>query len=51
MSDSETDDLNDDQWEQIRNANVKPGMFVSGWDDPDELIVEDNNPDGKIPIK
>jgi ankyrin repeat protein len=24
--------------------NIKPGMFVSGWDDPDDLIEEDKNP-------
>lgn len=28
--------------------NVKPGMFVSGWDDPDDLIEEDTNPEATI---
>lgn len=48
MSDSDLDDLNneDDQWSKIQRANVKPGMFVSGWEDPDDLVYEDQNPDG-----
>lgn len=32
--------------ENINLNNVKRGMFVSGWDDPDELIIEDKNPEG-----
>lgn len=37
-----------DQIEQFRNANVKPGMFVSGWEDPNDEVFEDKNPHGKF---
>lgn len=48
MADSDYDsDDSLNQLEKIRNADVKPGMFVSGWDDPDDLITEDENPHGK----
>lgn len=48
MADSDYDsDDSLSQLEKIRNADVKPGMFVSGWDDPDDLITEDKNPHGK----
>lgn len=36
-----------DQLEQFRCANVKPGMFVSGWEDPNDEIFEEKNPRGK----
>lgn len=36
-----------DQLEQFRNANVKPGMFVSGWEDPNDEIFEEKNPRGE----
>lgn len=50
MSDISSDD---DEERQIRPQdipNIKPGMFVSGWDDPenDLGIEEDKNPHGKI---
>ncbi|CAD7086086.1 unnamed protein product [Hermetia illucens] len=32
------------QYEKMCSANVKPGMFVSGWDDPADLVQEDKNP-------
>lgn len=35
------------QYEKMCSANVKPGMFVSGWDDPADLVQEDKNPHGK----
>lgn len=48
MADSDYDsDDSLNQLEKIRNADVKPGMFVSGWEDPDDLITEDKNPHGK----
>lgn len=42
----EDDSNNDsfDQLEQFRKANVKPGMFVSGWEDPNDEIYEEQNP-------
>lgn len=36
-----------DQLEQFQNANVKPGMFVSGWEDPNEEVFEEENPHGE----
>lgn len=36
-----------DQFEQFRNANIKPGMFVSGWEDPNEEVFEEKNPHGE----
>lgn len=26
------------------------GMFVSGWDDPDDLVEEDKNPQGEFEL-
>lgn len=48
MSDDYDSDDSLSQLEKIRNADVRPDMFVSGWDDPDELIEEDANPHGNI---
>lgn len=36
-----------DQLEQFRNANIKPGMFVSGWEDPNEEVFEEKDPHGE----
>lgn len=36
-----------DQLELFRNANVKPGVFVSGWEDPSEEVFEENSPHGE----
>lgn len=36
-----------DQLEKLRFADVKPGMFVSGWEDPNDEVFEDKNPRGK----
>lgn len=36
-----------DQLEQFRNANVKPGAFVSGWEDPSEEVFEEKSPHGE----
>lgn len=36
-----------DQIEKFRNANIKPGMFVSGWEDPNEEVFEEINPHGE----
>lgn len=38
----------DDQWERIQKADVKPGMFVSGWEDPNDEVEEDTDPHGKL---
>lgn len=46
MSDTESDD-SIDQLEEFRRANVRPGMFVSGWEDPNDEIYETSNPRGK----
>jgi hypothetical protein len=51
MSDISSSENNDER--QIRPEdvpNIKNGMFVSGWDDPDNDIgiEEDKNPHGKI---
>jgi len=45
-SDSENDDAIVD-FDKMKIPDVKPGMFVSGWDDPDDCIEEDPNPHGK----
>lgn len=45
MSDYDSDDSLD-QLDKIRNADIKPGMFVSGWEDPNDEIEEDKNPHG-----
>lgn len=39
-------DADDDQWERIQKADVKPGMFVSGWEDPNDEVNEDTDPHG-----
>lgn len=46
LRDSDSDE-SIDQLEQFRNANVKPGMFVSGWEDPNDEVFEEKNPRGK----
>lgn len=46
MSDTESND-SVDQLEEFRKANVRPGMFVSGWEDPNDEIFETSNPCGK----
>lgn len=45
-SDSDNDSL--DQLEEFRRANVKPGMFVSGWEDPNDEISEETEPHCKF---
>lgn len=35
------------KFEHINVPNVKRGMFVSGWEDPDDSVEEDENPEGK----
>lgn len=42
--DSDSDNDSIDQLEAFRRANVKPGMFVSGWEDPNDEIIEDKDP-------
>lgn len=46
-SDSDNDSIN--QLEEFRRANVKPGMFVSGWEDPNDELSEDKEPNCKFP--
>lgn len=36
-----------DQLEKLRFADVKPGMFVSGWEDPNDEVFEEKNPRGE----
>lgn len=36
-----------DEFEEGLVPSVQRGMFVSGWDDPDDLIEEDENPQSK----
>lgn len=43
--DSDSDE-SDDQLEKLRYANVRPGMFVSGWEDPNDEVFEEKNPRG-----
>lgn len=45
MSDIESTE-EDDQWERIQKADVRPGMFVSGWEDPNDEVEEDKDPHG-----
>lgn len=45
MSDSDSDE-SVDQLEKIRNADIRPGMFVSGWEDPNDEVFPDKNPRG-----
>ncbi|XP_068140599.1 ankyrin repeat domain-containing protein 49 [Drosophila tropicalis] len=48
MSDYDSDEETS-QVEKLRHAKVPRGMFVSGWDDDaDELIEEDKNPQASI---
>ncbi|EDW02834.1 ankyrin repeat domain-containing protein 49 [Drosophila grimshawi] len=48
MGDFDSDDENS-QVEKLRNVKVPRGMFVSGWDDDaDELIEEDKNPQASL---
>ncbi|XP_022232277.1 ankyrin repeat domain-containing protein 49 [Drosophila obscura] len=48
MDDYDSDDEKS-QVEKLRNAKVPRGMFVSGWDDDaDELIEEDKNPQASV---
>lgn len=44
-NDSDSDE-SIDQLEQFRQANVQPGMFVSGWEDPNDEVFEEKNPHG-----
>lgn len=46
--DSDSDNDSIDQLEEFRKANVKPGMFVSGWEDPNDEIFEDKEPHCKF---
>lgn len=50
MSGSESEE-EIDQLEAFRNANIKPGMFVSGWDDPQDEVFEEKNPHGRLKMK
>lgn len=50
MSGSDSDE-SVDQLEKFRNANVRPGMFVSGWEDPNDEVFEEKNPRGKNIIR
>lgn len=34
------------KFENIKIPNVKRGMFVSGWEDPDDSVDEDEDPEG-----
>lgn len=45
-NDSDSDE-SIDQLEKLRFANVRPGMFVSGWEDPNDEVFEEKNPRGK----
>lgn len=36
------------KFENIKIPNVKRGMFVSGWEDPDDSVDEDEDPEGNI---
>lgn len=47
MSDSDSD-ASIDQLEEFRKANVRPGMFVSGWEDPNDEVYETRNPHGEF---
>lgn len=50
MSGSDSDE-SVDQLEKLRHANVRPGMFVSGWEDPNDEVFEEKNPRGKNIIR
>ncbi|XP_067625624.1 ankyrin repeat domain-containing protein 49 [Eurosta solidaginis] len=47
MGDYDSDE-EQSQIEKLRYAKVPRGMFVSGWDDADELIQEDKNPQASL---
>lgn len=36
------------KFENIKIPNVKRGMFVSGWEDPDDSVDEDEDPEGNF---
>lgn len=46
MSDSDSD-ASIDQLAEFQKANVRPGMFVSGWEDPNDEVYETKNPRGE----
>lgn len=48
MSDSDSEE---DQLQYLRDGSVKPGMFVSGWEDPNDTIDEDKNPTGNLKLQ
>lgn len=50
MSGSDSDE-SVDQLEKLQHANVRPGMFVSGWEDPNDEVFEEKNPRGKNIIR
>ncbi|XP_055852598.1 ankyrin repeat domain-containing protein 49 [Episyrphus balteatus] len=47
MTDYDSDEEKS-QMEKLQYADVKPGMFVSGWDDENDLIEEDKNPQASL---
>lgn len=50
-SDSDTYSSDENELDKLQNkmekAKIKRGMFVSGWEDPDDSIEEVENPRGK----
>lgn len=40
------DKLTEMDWDGIKTPNIKPGMFVSGWEEDADGIEEDKNPTG-----
>lgn len=46
LDDDSDSDESVDQLEKLRFANVRPGMFVSGWEDPNDEVFEEKNPRG-----
>lgn len=38
------------KYENINLPDVKRGMFVSGWDDPNDSVDEDADPEGNLII-
>ncbi|XP_055903642.1 ankyrin repeat domain-containing protein 49 [Eupeodes corollae] len=47
MTDYDSDEEKS-QMEKLQYADVKPGMFVSGWDDENDLIEEDKDPQASL---
>lgn len=47
MEELSDDEEQVDQFEQFQNANIKPGMFVSGWEDPNDEVFEEKDPHGE----